>query len=77
MTKRDEDYLFEELEDIREGFSQIIFMLKQNSMMLKQIIQVINVYLANHNQENEDDFARNVLANLISSGLDISRFMKR
>ena len=44
--------------------------------MLKQIIKVINVYLAKHNQENEDDFMRNVLANLVSSGFDINKLMK-
>jgi hypothetical protein len=38
--------------------------------MLHQICEVINVYLGRHHQENEDDFNRNVLANLISSGLD-------
>ena len=42
-------------------------LLKDNNRMLKEIINVINVWLAHHNQENVNDFDRNVLANLISS----------
>lgn len=45
--------------------------------MLRQIIKVINTYLARHRQENEEDFGRNVLANLISSTIDINRLFKR
>lgn len=42
-------------------------LLKDNNRMLREIITVINVWLANHNQENSNDFDRNILANLISS----------
>ncbi|MBO7693012.1 MAG: hypothetical protein J6Y28_09710 [Acholeplasmatales bacterium] len=45
--------------------------------MLKQIIKAINTYISRHHQENEDDFMRNVLANLISSGFDIKRIIKK
>lgn len=41
----------------------------ENNLMLKQIIQAINLWYANHQNENEDDFGRNILANLISSAL--------
>lgn len=41
----------------------------ENNLMLKEIIKVINYWLANHQNENEDDFGRNILANLISSAL--------
>lgn len=44
--------------------------------MLRQIVKVINTYLARHHQENEDDFNRNVLANLISSTIDINKLIK-
>ena len=49
----------------------------ENNIMLKQIIKVINTYIAHHNQENSNDFDRNVLANLISSGLDFGKLLKR
>jgi hemerythrin len=42
-------------------------LLKDNNRMLREIITVINVWLANHNQENDKDFCQNILANLISS----------
>lgn len=42
-------------------------LLKDNNRMLKEIINVINLWLSHHAQENDNDFYRNVLANLISS----------
>lgn len=42
-------------------------LLKDNNRMLREIINAINIWLAHHAQENDNDFARNVLANLISS----------
>lgn len=42
-------------------------LLKDNNRMLKEIINVINVWLSHHAQENSNDFDRNILANLISS----------
>lgn len=41
----------------------------ENNLMLKEIIQAINYWLANHQNENDEDFGRNILANLISSAL--------
>lgn len=66
MNKDDENYLFETLERIRDETHQ-------NNIMLKQIIKVFNHYIANANKENEDDFIRNVLANLISNGININK----
>ena len=56
MNKREERQLLEEVHE--------------NNIMLHQICDVINVYLGKHNQENEDDFGRNVLANLVSNIFD-------
>lgn len=69
MTHKDEDYMFRLLERIRAETHE-------NNVMLKQICKVINMYLANHHQENEDDFNRNILANLISNGLDFNKLKK-
>ena len=66
-----EEYIEDSLEQIRKETHE-------NNVMLRQIIKVINTYLARHHQENEDDFSRNVLANLISSTIDINKlFHKR
>ena len=76
MTRKDEDYILDTLEDIQDtirspAFKQLLRETHENNIMLKQIIKVINTYVANHHNENEDDFSRNVLANLISNQLDI------
>ena len=70
MRNKDEDYLFETLEIIRDETHE-------NNIMLKEICDVINLYLARHHQENEDDFGRNILANLISGVVDIKSLRRR
>lgn len=70
MNYDEEDYILDSIEQIRKETHE-------NNMMLRQIIKVINTYLARHHQENEDDFNRNVLANLISSTIDINKLFKR
>ena len=70
MTYEEESYVLESIEQIKKETHE-------NNVMLKQIINVINAYLARHHQENEEDFGRNVLANLISSTIDINRLFKR
>lgn len=40
---------------------------RENNRMLKDIIDVINAYGRNADNENTQDFGRNVLANLISN----------
>ena len=66
MTTQDEDYLFDCIEQIRKETHEC-------NVMLRQICKVINTYISRHHQENEDDFMRNVLANLISSGIDFKK----
>ena len=70
MSYDEESYVLESIEQIKKETHE-------NNVMLKQIIKVINTYLARHNKENEEDFGRNVLANLISSTIDINRLFKR
>ena len=70
MTYDEETYLLNTITRIRNETHE-------NNIMLKQIIKVINTYIAHHNQENNNDFDRNVLANLISSGLDFNKLLKR
>ena len=59
MARVGEKKLLDRLEDIEEE-------VHENNIMLRQIIKVINIYLSRHHQENEDDFGRNVMANLVS-----------
>ena len=59
MTRRQENTLIRALGDI---YSEV----HENNIMLHQLCQVVNTYISRHHQENEDDFGRNVLANLVS-----------
>lgn len=69
MTREEKDYILDTLERIRDETHQ-------NNIMLKQICKVINIWLTNYANENENDFGRNVLANLISSFIDIKNLKR-
>ena len=62
MTRKDEEYLFDLVESLKVE-------VHENNRMLKSIISVINTYLSRHHQENEEDFGRNLLANILSETL--------
>jgi hypothetical protein len=64
MTIREETRLQEALDELMD-------IVVENNIMLHQICDVINFHHVRHNQENDDDFMRNVLANLLSSGIDL------
>ena len=49
---------------------ELLFYLKDNNRMLKEIIAYINLIETKANDENNNDFIRNILANLISNQID-------
>ena len=69
MTHKEEQYILDSIEQIKEETHL-------NNLMLCDICEAINVYLANHNAENEADFGRNVLANLLSGMVDLNRLKR-
>jgi hypothetical protein len=69
MTYDEESYIL-------DSITQIKAEVHQNNMMLKDLCHIVNVYLANHHQENEDDFGRNILANLISNMVELNSIGK-
>lgn len=77
MTKRDEDYIFNTIEDIVDITKENNRLLKENNIMLKEIIEVFRYYITHANQENEHDFGRNVLANLISNFAELRLFRNK
>lgn len=77
MNKKDEDYLFNTLEDIVDIVEENRKLLKENNIMLKQIIEVFRYYLTHANEENQNDFGRNVLANLISNFAELKVFRNK
>lgn len=70
MTHKEEQYILDSIEQIKDETHL-------NNLMLCDICEVINTWLSHHHQENEGDFVRNILANLISSGVDIKGLTRR
>lgn len=64
MTKRDEEWLLQKAYENNQ-------LLKANNQMLKWIVNILNYHIAHANEENDNDFGRNVLANLISNVVDL------
>ena len=64
MTYKEESYIL-------DSITQIKAEIHQNNLMLRDLCNAVNVYLANHNKENEDDFGRNILANMISNAMEL------
>ena len=82
MTYDEETYILDTLKELQETirspeFKQLIKETHENNIMLSQIIKVINTWIKYHQQENANDFNMNVIANLISSGLDFNKIFKR
>ena len=82
MIYEEETYVLDTLKEIQETirspeFKQLIKETHENNIMLKQIIKGINTWIKHHPQENVNDFNMNVIANLISSGLDFNKIFKR
>ena len=81
MTYKEETYVLDTLKELQERIrdmpiEQIAKEVHENNIMLKQIIKVINTWFSHHNQENENDFDRNVLANILSGMIDINKLFK-
>ena len=81
MTYKEETYIINTLKELKEtiespNFKQFQKEVHENNIMLKAIIKYINTSLAHHNQENSNDFDRNVLANILSGMIDINKTFK-
>ena len=82
MTYKEETYVLDTLKEIQENirspeFKQLIKETRENNIMLQKIIKVINTWFAYHNQENYNDFNRNVMANIVSNIFDFNKIFKR
>ena len=81
MTYKEESYVLNTLKRLKElvrspTFTQLVKETHENNIMLKQLVRYFNREIAYANTENENDFIRNVLANLISSRFDISKLSR-
>ena len=81
MTYKEESYVLDTIKELKEKIrdmplEQLIKETHENNIMLRQIIRVINTWLSHHNQENSNDFDRNVLANFVSNMFDFNKMFK-
>ena len=70
MTYKEEQFILDSIKQIKEE-------VHLNNLMLCDICEVINTWLSHHHQENEDDFGRNILANLISGVVDTKSLRRK
>lgn len=70
MTGKEEKHIFDSLAIIMDE-------VHENNLMLRGICEAINTYLSRHHIENEEDFGRNILANLVSNSLDFGKLFRR
>lgn len=81
MTYDEESDVLNMLKEIQETirspeFKRLKREVHENNIMLRNIIKYLNTTLAHHNQENSNDFDRNLLANIISGMLDINKMFR-
>lgn len=69
MTYNEESYIL-------DSITQIKAEVHLNNQMLKELCNAVNVYLSNYHRENEGDFGRNILANLISQFVDVTKIKR-
>lgn len=60
-----------------QKMEELLQLTRENNYMLKQIIAYINHINANVNNENDNDFIRNILANLISNTVDYNKVFNK
>ncbi len=82
MTYKEETFVLNTLKEVKEFvrspiFKQLIKETHENNIMLRQIIKYLNHEIAYANQENANDFNMNVIANLISNGIDIKKLFNK
>lgn len=53
--------------------NELLSLVKQNNQMLRYICEYINIYKSNADNENTEDFIRNIIANLIGDKLIVNK----
>lgn len=62
---------------MNQKMEELLQLTKENNYMLKQIIAYINSVNCNADNENNNDFIRNILANLISNTMDYNKVFNK
>lgn len=61
---------------MNKEIDELIYLTKENNKMLRQIIRYLNYISFNSENENNNDFIRNVIANIVSNRLPQIRSRK-
>ena len=59
-----------------EEKQELLILTRDNNRMLREIISYINLKDSQADSENLNDFLRNILANIISTNIDLRNFVK-
>ena len=80
MTYKEETFILNTLQELRDfirspEYTRLIKETHENNIMLRKLLAIEYSKIRNHHRENEDDFGRNILANIISNIPDLKRLI--
>lgn len=80
MTYKEETFVLNTLQELRDFIrspecKRALKEVHENNIMLRKLLAIEYSKISNHHNENEDDFGRNILANIISNIPDLKRLM--
>lgn len=80
MTYKEETFVLRTLKELKEfiegsEYKRLVKETHENNVMLRKLLAIEYFKIRNHPRENEDDFGRNILANILSNIPDLKRLM--
>lgn len=80
MTYKEETFILNTLQELRDFIrspecKRALKEVHENNIMLRKLLAIEYSKISNHHNENEDDFGRNILANIISNIPNLKRLM--
>jgi len=80
MNYKEETFVLRTLKELKEfiegsEYKRLVKETHNNNIMLKKLLAIEYSKIRNYHRENEDDFGRNVLANILSNIPDLKRLM--
>lgn len=80
MNYKEETFVLRTLKELKEfirspAYKQLFRETHENNIMLRKLLAIEYSKIRNHHRENEDDFGRNILANILSNMPDLKRLL--
>ena len=81
MTYKEETFVLNTIKELKEFIrspecKRALKEVHENNVMLKKLLAIEYSKIRNHRKENEDDFGRNILANILSNIPDLKRLIQ-